>query len=165
MISSSQQQWLTRNSVLNNGWSNGVWNQVFVGVTGAPPQNFPASASNGNPYTTIATSPVTRESRSFMLMATAISNVFVPAEQTNSSGTTWGSGSAPATSIPITDFFIAKPTDDLGAINSALAQGKHLILTLGIHSLSGPINVQTDSDTVVLGSASRHWYLTRGAHR
>ena len=61
VISGSQQQWITRNSVLNNGWSNDVWNQVFVGVTGAPTQNFPPSASNGNPYTTIATSPVTRE--------------------------------------------------------------------------------------------------------
>src|ERR1700730_2696253 len=60
VISGSQQQWITRNSVLNlnNGWSNGVWNQVFVGVTGAPDQGFPPLK---NPYTTIATSPITRE--------------------------------------------------------------------------------------------------------
>ena len=31
----SQQQWLTRNSEIA-GWSNGVWKQVFAGVTGAP---------------------------------------------------------------------------------------------------------------------------------
>jgi hypothetical protein len=150
VISGSQQQWITRNSVLSNGWSNGVWNQVFVGVKGAPPQNFPASASNGNPYTTIATSPVTREKPFLYVDGNGNFNVFVPAVQTNSSGTTWGSGSAPGYSIPITDFFIAKPTDDLGAINSALAQGKHLILTPGIYSLSGPINVHRP-DTVVLG--------------
>ena len=31
----SQQQWLTRNSEIGP-WSNGVWNQVFAGVVGAP---------------------------------------------------------------------------------------------------------------------------------
>src|SRR4029077_14715770 len=40
--------------------------------------------------------------------------------------------------------------DSLGTINSALAQGKHLILTPGIYSLDGPINVLRP-DTVVLG--------------
>jgi hypothetical protein len=51
----SQQQFFVRNSSIG-GWSNGVWNQVFSGVVGAPPQSFP------NPtYTTLATSPVTRE--------------------------------------------------------------------------------------------------------
>jgi len=38
----------------------------------------------------------------------------------------------------------------LGAINSALAQGKHLILTPGIYRLDGPIHVLR-RDTVVLG--------------
>ena len=36
----SQQQWLVRNSSIG-GWSNGVWNQVFSGVVGAPAQCFP----------------------------------------------------------------------------------------------------------------------------
>jgi hypothetical protein len=31
----SQQQYFVRNSKLGS-WSNGVWNQVFAGVTGAP---------------------------------------------------------------------------------------------------------------------------------
>ena len=35
VINGSQQQWLTRNSEIG-GWSNGVWNQVFAGVEGAP---------------------------------------------------------------------------------------------------------------------------------
>ena len=36
-INGSQQQWLTRNSELPvNGWTNGVWNQVFSGVVNAP---------------------------------------------------------------------------------------------------------------------------------
>ena len=36
VLSGSQQQWITRNCVLQNGWSNGNWNMVFVGVSGAP---------------------------------------------------------------------------------------------------------------------------------
>ena len=35
VINGSQQQWLTRNSTIGS-WSNGVWNQVFAGVEGAP---------------------------------------------------------------------------------------------------------------------------------
>ena len=60
IINGSQQQFLVRNSTLD-GWSNGVWNQVFSGVEGAPAECFPAQASCGGPYTTLATSPVTRE--------------------------------------------------------------------------------------------------------
>jgi hypothetical protein len=95
-------------------------------------------------------SPLTREKPFLYVDANGNFNVFVPASQTNSVGTTWGNGPTPGSSIPITDFFIAKPTDNLGAINSALAQGKHLILTPGIYSLDGPIHVLR-RDTVVLG--------------
>ncbi len=52
-ISGSQQQWLTRNTQVA-GWSNGVWNQVFSGVVGAPDDaGFPVP-----PYTTIDETPV-----------------------------------------------------------------------------------------------------------
>src|SRR5438132_8710306 len=37
IVNGSQQQWLVRNSTLD-GWTNGVWNQVFSGVVGAPAQ-------------------------------------------------------------------------------------------------------------------------------
>ena len=55
VINGSQQQYLVRNSSLG-GWTNGVWNQVFAGVEGAPPQSFP-----NPPYTTLATNPASRE--------------------------------------------------------------------------------------------------------
>jgi hypothetical protein len=48
IVSGSQQQWFTRNSNLD-GWSNGVWNQVFSGVIGAPAQCFPVQSSCGGP--------------------------------------------------------------------------------------------------------------------
>ena len=79
VINGSQQQWLTRNSRLT-AWTNGVWNQVFSGTQGAPAQCFPAAAScGGNPYTTIATSPVTREAPYLYVNAAGDYNVFVPA--------------------------------------------------------------------------------------
>jgi hypothetical protein len=150
VISSSQQQWITRNSVLNNGWSNGVWNQVFVGVTGAPTQNFPPSAANGNPYTTIATSPVTREKPFLYVDGNGNFNVFVPALQKKSSGVTWANGPAAGSSIPICDFYIAKPTDSVEKINWMLATGRHLILTPGIYQLDQPLRI-VYPNTVLLG--------------
>jgi hypothetical protein len=145
VISGSQQQWITRNSVLNNGWSNGVWNQVFSGVTGAPAQSFPSP-----PFTTLGTSPVTREKPFLYVDSAGNFNVFVPGLQRNSSGITWGSVPVPGSSIPITDFFIAKPTDSVQKINSALAQGQNLIFTPGIYQLDRTIKVKRP-DTVVLG--------------
>jgi len=145
----SQQQWLVRNSNLD-GWTNGVWNQVFSGVVGAPAQCFPAQKSCGGPYTTLATSPVTREAPYLYVDSNGHYNVFVPSVQRNSAGTTWGSGATPGSSIPIEKFFIAQPADSAATINQALGTGRDLILTPGIYNLNQSINV-TSPDTVVLG--------------
>jgi hypothetical protein len=110
VINGSQQQWMTRNSNLD-GWTNGVWNQVFSGVVGAPPQCFPAQSSCGGPYTTLATSPVTREAPYLYMDSKGHYNVFVPSAQQNTVGTTWGSGPTPGSSIPLRRFYIAQPTD------------------------------------------------------
>jgi hypothetical protein len=148
VINGSQQQWVVRNSKLDS-WTNGVWNQVFSGVVGAPAQCFPGQASCG-PYTTLATSPVTREAPYLYMDSTGNYNVFVPAVQSNSVGTTWGSGPTPGLSIPIKKFFIAQPTDSAATINNALGSGRNLILTPGVYQLDQSINV-TRPDTVVLG--------------
>ena len=149
ITSGSQQQWVTRNSQLN-GWSNGVWNQVFSGVVNAPAQCFPAQSSCGGPYTTLATSPVTREAPYLYVDSAGGYNVFAPSVQHKSAGTTWASGQTPGRSIPIGDFFIARPSDSANAINSALRNGKNLILTPGMYQVDQPIRV-THPDTVVLG--------------
>ena len=148
VINGSQQQWLVRNSNLD-GWTNGVWNQVFSGVVGAPAQCFPAQSSCG-PYTTIATSPVTREAPYLYIDSDGEYNVFVPSAQANSVGTTWASGATPGFSIPVRRFFIAQPTDSAEDINEALDSGKNLILTPGVYNLDRTIKV-TRPDTVVLG--------------
>jgi len=144
VINGSQQQWVTRNSKLD-GWTNAVWNQVFSGVIGAPAQSFP------NPtYTTLATSPVTREAPYLYFDSAGNYNVFVPSAQYKTAGTTWSSGPTPGTSIPIGNFFIANPSDSAATINTAIHRGKSLILTPGIYHLDQPIDV-TRPDSVVLG--------------
>jgi hypothetical protein len=149
VVNGSQQQWLVRNSDLD-GWTNGVWNQVFSGVVGAPAQCFPAQASCGGPYTTLAASPVTREAPYLYVDSAGHYNVFVPSVQRNSVGTTWSGGATPGSSIPIEQFFIARPTDDVQAINNALARGQNLILTPGVYAVNQTIKVKR-ADTVVLG--------------
>jgi hypothetical protein len=150
VINGSQQQWLTRSSRLT-AWTNGVWNQVFSGTQGAPAQCFPAAAScGGNPYTTVATSPVTREAPYLYVNAAGDYNVFVPATRRNTSGTSWSSGPTLGTSIPLDEFFVAKPTDDVQTINNALAKGQNLLFTPGVYAVDRTIKVKR-ADTVVLG--------------
>src|SRR5258708_29082218 len=144
IVNGSQQQWITRNSKID-GWTNAVWNQVFSGVVGAPAQSFPKPT-----YTTLATSPVTREEPYLYVDSAGNYNVFVPSVQTNTSGTTWANGATPGSSIPINKFFIAQPTDSVATINNALGSGRDLILTPGIYHLDQSIQV-TRHDTVVLG--------------
>ena len=149
IVNGSQQQWLVRNSNLGS-WTNGVWNQVFSGAVGAPGQCFPADPSCGGPYTTLATSPVTREAPYLYLDAAGQYNVFAPSAQANTAGPTWTSGPTPGVSIPITKFFVAKPGDSAAAINNALSKGKNLLLTPGIYHVDQTISV-TRPGTVVLG--------------
>ena len=144
-INGSQQQWLTRNSSVA-GWSNGVWNQVFAGVEGAPSEaSFPAQ-----PYTTLENTPVSREKPYLFIDDEGRYNVRVPAAVTDSRGTTWGGGTTAGRTIPITEFFIAKPSSSVQEINNQLARGKHLLLTPGIYDIGRSIAVKR-ADTVVLG--------------
>ncbi len=149
VINGSQQQWLVRNSTLD-GWTNGVWNQVFSGVVGAPAQCFPADKSCGGPYTTVATSPVTREAPYLYVDPYGHYKVFAPSVQHNSAGTTWANSATAGSSISLKEFFIAQPTDSVAKINDELKDGKNLLLTPGVYSLDQTIKV-THPDTVILG--------------
>jgi hypothetical protein len=144
VINGSQQQYLVRDSSVG-GWSNAVWNQVFAGVQGAPAQSFPDP-----PYTTLATTPVSREKPYLYVDSSGAYNVFVPDTRTNSSGTTWESGQTPGHSIPLSDFFLAKPADSVQTINSQLATGKNLIFTPGVYDVDRSITIKR-ADTIVLG--------------
>jgi hypothetical protein len=144
----TQQQWLIRNSAID-GWSNGLWNQVFSGVVGAPEQCFPAHAPCGGPYTTLAASPATREPPYLFTDSDGHLNVFVPAARRETRGASWSDGATPGYALPIERFFIARPTDTAASINAALGAGMGLILTPGIYRLDGPIEA-THPDTIVL---------------
>ena len=137
----SQQQWFTRNSVIQMNL-NAVWNNVFAGVVGAPATSFPSP-----PITTLATTPVSRE-KPYLYLNGANYAVWVPSLQTNSSGVTWPN--TPGTSIPLTQFYVAHPGDSAATINNALAQGFNLLFTPGIYHVNQTINV-TRANTVVLG--------------
>jgi hypothetical protein len=144
IVNGSQQQYLVRNSDID-GWSNGVWNQVFAGVVNAPAQAFPSP-----PYTTLATVPASRE-RPFLTVDSAGRwSVFVPDVRFDSSGTSWAAGRTRGHSIPIEDFFIAKPTDSVKTINNALARGRNLLFTPGVYQVGDTIRVKRP-DTIVLG--------------
>ena len=145
VVNGSQQQWLIRNSEVV-GWSNGVWNQVFSGVEGAPDD----AAFPNPPYTTLDETPVSREKPYLYVDDAGDWFVRVPAATTDTRGITWADGMTPGRSIPIGDFVIAKPGDSIGKINSQLAKGKHLLLTPGVYDVASSIQVKR-ADTVVLG--------------
>jgi hypothetical protein len=144
-LNGSQQQWLTRNSDIG-GWTNGVWNQVFTGVVGAPDDaGFP-----NPPYTTLDTTPVSREKPYLFVDAGGDFKVRVPAARADTRGTTWAGGETPGRTLPIGDFFVARPSDSVQVINNQLARGRHLLLTPGVYDVERTIKVKR-ADTVVLG--------------
>lgn len=147
IVNGSQQQFIVRNTNLD-GWTNGVWDQVFVGDNGAPAQSF--GSPGAQPYTTVATSPITQEEPFLYTDASGAFKVFVPAVQHNSVGPTWTGGPEAGTSLPIDRFFIANPQTPEGLINLALARGQDLILTPGVYDVASPIKV-SNPDTIVLG--------------
>ncbi|MFJ6795194.1 discoidin domain-containing protein [Streptomyces sp. NPDC091268] len=139
----SQQQWYTRDSAIGS-WGNGVWNQVFSGVQGAPAQGFP-----NPPYTTLDTTPVSRE-KPFLYLDGSEYKVFVPAKRTGARGTSWGNGAPQGTSIPLSRFYVVKPGTSATTMNQALAQGLHLLFTPGVYHVDRTVQVNR-ADTVVLG--------------
>ncbi|NJP92005.1 adenylyl cyclase [Nonomuraea sp. FMUSA5-5] len=153
----SQQQWLTRNSEVA-GWSNGVWNQVFSGVVGAPAETgFPSP-----PYTTLDTTPVSREKPYLYTDARGRYTVRVPAARRDTRGVTWADGLTPGRSVPLTDFYVAKPSDSVQDINRQLSRGKNLLLTPGVYDVARSIEVKRPG-TVVLGLGHATLTAARGA--
>ncbi|MBJ6642743.1 coagulation factor 5/8 type domain-containing protein [Streptomyces sp. BSE7-9] len=139
----SQQQWYTRESSVG-GWTNAVWNMVFSGVEGAPAQSFPDP-----PYTTLDTTPISRE-KPFLYLDGERYRVFLPALRRNARGVTWGNGTPRGTSLPLDRFYVAKPGDSAATMNRALEQGLHLLLTPGVYHVDEPVRVNRPN-TVVLG--------------
>ena len=145
IINGSQQQWLTRNSTIGT-WTNGVWNQVFSGVQGAPSEaGFPTP-----PYTVLDTTPVSREKPYLFTDAKGAYQVRVPAAHTGTSGASWEQDQTSGRTLALRDFFVATPSSPVKDVNNALARGKNLLLTPGVYDVSKSIAVKR-AGTVVLG--------------
>ncbi|MEV0429213.1 discoidin domain-containing protein [Micromonospora sp. NPDC050495] len=140
----SQQQWYTRDSNVG-GYLNAVWNMTNSGVVGAPATSFPNPA-----YTTLAQTPVSRDIPYLYLDGAGAYQVFVPSTRTNAAGASWLGGATPGTSIPLSQFYVARPGDSTATINAALAQGLNLLFTPGVYPVTETIAV-TRPGTVVLG--------------
>ena len=147
VVNGSQQQYLIRNSRFTH-YSNGVWNQVFVGVFGAP--NGCDVADTACAYTTISRTPRSREAPFLVAVPTGGYGVFVPDVQNESAGPSWADHPTPGTLIPLSKFFIAKPTDGAMRINTELAGGRHLLLEPGVYHLDQTLRV-SHPGTVVMG--------------
>lgn len=168
LINGSQQQWISRNSEVGN-WTNAVWNQVFTGVIGAPDDTLypncviqPSNADFCVPYTTLDTTPLSREKPYLFVDEHGDFKVRVPDADRDTLGTTWADGEAPGRTIPIADFFVADPSDSVKKINNQLARGKHLLLTPGVYDVARSISVKRP-DTVVLGMGLATLHAVDGA--
>ncbi|MFJ8972702.1 coagulation factor 5/8 type domain-containing protein [Streptomyces anulatus] len=139
----SQQQWYTRDSSVG-GWGNGVWNMTFSGVEGAPANSFPEP-----PYTTLDTTPVSRE-KPFLYLDGDDYKVFVPEKRENARGISWGNGTPAGESIPLDRFYVVKEGANAATINAAVEQGLHLLFTPGVYHIDETINIDR-ADTVALG--------------
>ncbi|MBS2964112.1 hypothetical protein KGA66_13725 [Actinocrinis puniceicyclus] len=164
VINGSQQQYIARDTALD-GWTNGVWNQVFCGDPGAPAQSFASNSglSGGPaPYTTLATCPVTQEAPYLYLDSSGRYRVFVPAPQQNSSGPTWSAASQTAgTSLPLNSFYVVDGKSTVAQINTALALGDNLLFTPGVYQFPRTIHVLRPN-TKIIGLGFPTLVPTRG---
>jgi hypothetical protein len=140
----SQQQWYSQDSNFGS-WSGSVWNMVFSGVNGAPGQSFPTP-----PMTTLATTPVSRDVPYLYVDSSGNYNVFLPSLRTNASGPSWNGGPTPGTSVPMSQFFVATPSNTAAQMNAALAQGCNLFFTPGVYNINQTLQVN-NPNTVVMG--------------
>ena len=144
ITSGPQQQWFTRNSDIGK-WVGGNWNMMFVGVNGAPVENWPEL-----PYTTIKETPVIRE-KPFLYFNDKGFNVIIPGLKQNSSGPGWINGIKAEKTLSLSDFYIVRPgIDNSETINSALKKGKNLLITPGRYFLDKSLKV-TRPGTVIMG--------------
>lgn len=177
ITSGSQQQWITRNSDMSvppdatkPAWSNGVWNQVFVGCIGAPDSHCsncpngevpPCSCKNchstdctttctGNPYTNVEKTPVIAE-KPFIVTDSAATkySLYIPQIEYNKVGTSKDNNS-PVDTVDFSEVYVATSADTAETINSAINEGCHIILTPGTYNLTDSIKVN-QANTVVLG--------------
>ncbi len=147
VTSGSQQQWLSRNCKWNN-WQGKLWNMFFAGIDGATPSG--AAFTSETPYTNFENTDKISEKPYLTFTVSKGYQVFLPEIHEGSKGISW-SGTQAGTYLPLSDFYVARSDrDNAQTINTALAQGKNLILTPGIYKIDQPILIE-NPNTVVFG--------------
>jgi len=142
--SGPQQQWFSRNTYMGN-WDGGVWNMMFLGVAGAPEENWP-----DKPYTVINETPAIRE-KPYLAYDETGYNVKIPRLKKKSSGPSWQNHENDEKTIDLDEFYIVNPdTDNSETINYALQQGKNLLFTPGRYFLDNGLKVIRPG-TVIMG--------------
>lgn len=109
----------------------------------------PVGSFPGEPFTTFEFTPTSRE-KPFIFFKDGEYFVNVDPLKTDSSGVSWSNGRSDGLAIPLSDFFLARPTDSVAEINSRLLLGKHVIFLPGVYDVSESIVVGR-SDSIVLG--------------
>jgi hypothetical protein len=156
--SGSQQQYLIRNCELGAGWTNGVWDMVFVGTDNAPVSHcgsaFPVPPVP-MPYVTVPTTPVVAE-KPFITADPNNAGKFnlqVPGFRHDSTGiehTLAGS-----TTVGFENVYVTSPTDTAKAINEKLATGLHVVVSPGIYQLTEALLLANDNQVLLgLGMAT-----------
>jgi len=144
VLSGSQQQFLTRNSVFDK-WEGALWNMMYMGVTNAPEENWP-----DKPVTTVKQTPAIRE-KPYWAYADGKYVLKFPSIKKNSSGVDWEEQKGKEKSISMDDFYVAKPgTDHAATLNLALKNGKHILFSPGIYRLNESLAI-TRKGTLLIG--------------
>jgi len=147
--SGSQQQWFTRNADMGSGgWSNGVWNQVFVGVKNAPQSHCGVLPWSGeNPYITIDETPVVAEKPFITIDDAGLYSLNVPHVSFNRVGADFDAGD----SRGFENVYVADDAHDTAeSINTALKQGMDVVLSPGNYFLEASLELNKDGQ-VLLG--------------
>ena len=136
-----------------------MWNQVFAGVVGAPDDaTFPDP-----PYTTLETTPLSREKPYLFVDGTGrVQGPGARRPSATPAASPGPTGMTPGRTIPLSDFFVAKPGDSVQTINSQLARGKHLLLTPGVYDIARSIKVKRAEHR---GARHRARHADRGQRR
>ena len=144
VASGPQQQWFSRNCEMGK-WDGGVWNMMFLGVKGAPEENWP-----DKPYTTIKETPLIRE-KPYLISDGKRFAVRVPEIRKNSEGISWNPKKNADRLVPIKEFYLAKPgTDNSTTLNTVLRKGMNIIFTPGIYKLEESLLIAREG-TIILG--------------
>jgi len=126
----SQQQWFTRDSTFNGGFTGGVWNYVFTGVEGA---NFPDHCGSGpwnvahklpagaGPSTNVPSTPIIAEKPFITVDATGKFELRIPPVRTGTSGSDFTT--APEV-VGFESVYVSQPTDTAAVLNAKLGQGR-----------------------------------------